>query len=446
MGKVLKGQRLLRQGDKRKATKFDAPEFKIRSAHMTRTNEGASVMFYDAEIVGANNNNIVNIIGDTTIRVLASNATLNSINIIWVETIVEIPLSSYKYILVDADGNVILNDYYIENYVILAIVATTSTTISKLTPFMSGGLYLIYKRQSLVDGSYKWTVGDETHIIGGGERARFTYDESGKIATLLYIKNGQLYKREIDIAGDVTEFEFKSDYNMLGNIIQPDHINKTISIKASANMDISINRYNPFHFTKIIAGLVTDVYNDNEIKYTFSLPNLSIDSTYNIRYRSVIAFVLYDSNMVEVNRYAMVDVGNFIDIDINGGAKFLGLIAEYSLFNSQLMVNEIVFNSEEVFPIIPYVDSDNINMLMGVTASSSMGFEITASYVYDSATKIDVMNVTSSASLLAEIGPTFDIKTVVVGDAIASGNTDPYLDECELGITAGMAGSFEIVL
>lgn len=439
MGKLITGHKLVKKGSTGKATRFTAPEFSIRSTHMARTTDNKSVMFYDAEIVGPDDLNIVSIISDTEIQVNASSTMINEVSISWDDTVLEIPLSSYNYVMVDSNGDLILSDYYVENNAIIAIVATTEAAISTLYPFVNAGRYLVYKVQSIVDGVPQWTDSDVTHIIGSGERCNFTYDEDTDVASLVFIKNDQLYRRDIEINGSIAQFEYKSDYNVLDSIVQPDHINKTLFTKPSAILNTTVNRFNPFLLTGIIEGIRTD-NSGNTNKYSFTLPYISIDNTYTLRYRSVEAIVLYDKDMNEINRYSPSQNGNLVDIDIEGGTVYVGLIAEYSLFNSHIMVQDITFTSSEVYPIVPYDKSDDIKVITDYSVSGTFGFEITETYVYDRTMQLDGMSSTGASTMDMSIGPRYNFETII---GCAEGS--PSEDEGKVSMTSGSTMSFSFV-
>jgi hypothetical protein len=325
------------------------------------------------------------------INVLAGTANHNDVATNWNNISIELNPGSFNYIVVNNLGEVTAKPYFEENLTLLAVAITTVSDVTELYNFPEKGEYILAKLQLLVDGEWVWTDQSPIHIISSGKYPNATYNKDTNILILTYLKDSRVYKREIDLSNDISEYQYIRDYVIVGNTLSLNEMKRSVSVSTAIYSEFNVD---PINVIKPVGITTHGFIRQNEEKLLVVPTLVGVG----INYFEITHIIVYDSQKLEVFR---LPYNPKLEIDMSqypNSIYYMGFIGEYSYFNKNISVTAYLTPTNSLTELD---FTDDVTRLENLNKSSTtMGtgdFQITRTIEYINNMKVDDVELTGGA-------------------------------------------------
>jgi hypothetical protein len=397
---------------------MDKPVLTVGNSFMVKHSTGASILVYSAGVRAPQDLNVCTKTGDTEIRLAPSSVIVNGTTLTWPETFLPVVIPSYKYVLVNSTtGDIGLFDTYQENYALIAIVQTSGSAIERIYNFRDGAKLIFYKKQVHNGLDWEWTGGD-THVLGAGLYPKFSFEDG--VLTVLFSKNGSLFKRMVDVEGNIAEFQYKEDYPVNNSIIQPDPFVNINRVSPSAVSSTTVKGYVPYTLGGLSEG---SLYNTDgtEEGYYISVPYLVDRAQITLGYSRVDSIQLYDKDIELRQSILPEETGELIKLPSEGSPFYIGFTGAYGVYGSSRFAAAFSLPVEQRIEINPEKETGVIRELAKVGVSCGGGFGITKTLVYVNKLVAETAGVQVSAGGYSMNTKTYHIDTEIIEEEITVG-------------------------
>jgi len=404
---VKSGRSLVRVGQIVPSTFKERPVLTLSSSYMVKHSTGASILVYSAEVRAPQDLNVCTKVGDTEVRLAPSSVTFNGTTLTWPETFLSVSVPSYTYILLESNTGVISqSSTYLDDYVLIAIVQTSGSAIERIYNFRDGAKLIFYKKQVFNGTDWEWSAGG-AHPLGAGVDPKYSFDEG--ILTILFAKNGSLYRRTVDVEGNISEFQYKEDYPINNSIVQPDPFENILRSCPCSQSSSNVSVYVPYAISTPAEGNLFNI--DGTVEgYYVSVPYLISRAQLGLGYSRVDSIQLYDENFILLQTIDIEDCGDLIRLSGSSPIYYLGFSGAYSVYTSERFASAYAASKESSIEVIPGDETDNFKELSRTNTSSiEGGFTLTKTLVY-----MNKLTEENSVSMVSAEGYSMNTKTFSV--------------------------------